>query len=128
MVDRDSYALNAALDRLEAENEFERAAAIALFNLKIRRAIQALNKGSVTARTQGRVAFFVVMFYVLMFRYALKSGATLGNLIENVSFSSPWFIDLITALPGFHRLKEEVPNSRTVVSGLLFNQATGIFT
>ncbi len=55
-MDRDSYALNAALDRLEAEGEYERAAAIALFNLKIRRAILALNKGSVTARAQGKVA------------------------------------------------------------------------
>ncbi|MEQ2225374.1 hypothetical protein ILYODFUR_016793 [Ilyodon furcidens] len=38
------------LRSLEQEREWERAAAIALFNLDIRRAIQILNKGAVTEK------------------------------------------------------------------------------
>ena len=39
-------------DRLEGEGQFERAAAIAIFNLQMRRGIQAMSRGAAT-RTAG---------------------------------------------------------------------------
>ena len=42
----DLSVLNNALDALEADGEFSRAAAIALFNLQILRAIDTLNRGA----------------------------------------------------------------------------------
>eukprot|EP00058_Branchiostoma_floridae_P009637 XP_002595125.1 hypothetical protein BRAFLDRAFT_67907 [Branchiostoma floridae] len=47
--EKEFRALEDHLERLEGEGEYERAAAIALFNLKIRRAIQTLNKGATSA-------------------------------------------------------------------------------
>ena len=48
---KDKESINEALDRLEGEGHFERAAAIALFNLHIRRAIQSFNRGAATVTT-----------------------------------------------------------------------------
>ncbi|XP_013399099.1 GATOR complex protein MIOS-like isoform X2 [Lingula anatina] len=45
--DFDSEAeLNTVIDRLESDGEYERAALVALFNLKIKRALDVLNKGA----------------------------------------------------------------------------------
>ncbi|CAH1789595.1 unnamed protein product [Owenia fusiformis] len=51
--EKDEMKLNAIIDRYESLNQFERAAAIALFNLKIRRAIQILNDGAMKSGSQG---------------------------------------------------------------------------
>ena len=44
--------LNSFLDHLEAEGSYARAAAIAVFNLKLRKAIEILNRGAATQNKQ----------------------------------------------------------------------------
>ncbi|XP_069700640.1 GATOR2 complex protein MIOS [Periplaneta americana] len=45
-------ALNSFLDRLETEGSYARAAAIAVFNMKLRKAIEILNQGAVSQNKQ----------------------------------------------------------------------------
>ena len=49
--DKDTTALMSFLDRLEADGDYPRAAAIAIFNLRLRLAIDILNHG---AQAQGK--------------------------------------------------------------------------
>lgn len=44
--DKDSASLTAFLDKLELEKAYTRAAAISVFNLKLRSAIDILNRGA----------------------------------------------------------------------------------
>lgn len=50
--EKDTSALNTFLDRLEGECEYPRAAAIAVFNLRLRTAIEILNRGAVIENKQ----------------------------------------------------------------------------
>jgi hypothetical protein len=45
-------SLNSFLDRLESEGSYARAAAIAVFNMKLRKAIDILNCGAVSQNKQ----------------------------------------------------------------------------
>ena len=45
-------SLNSFLDRLESEGSYARAAAIAVFNLKLRKAIEILNRGAASQNRQ----------------------------------------------------------------------------
>ncbi|XP_066997693.2 GATOR2 complex protein MIOS isoform X2 [Anabrus simplex] len=54
--DADSMGLTSFLERLEAEGAHARAAAIAVFNLKLRTAIEILNRGSVSQNKQASSA------------------------------------------------------------------------
>jgi hypothetical protein len=45
-------SLTAFLDRLESEGSYARAAAIAVFNMKLRKAIEILNRGAASQNSQ----------------------------------------------------------------------------
>jgi len=45
-------SLTSFLDRLESEGSYARAAAIAVFNMKLRKAIEILNRGAVSQNKQ----------------------------------------------------------------------------
>lgn len=53
------------LNSLEQEGDWERAAAVALFNLDIRRAIQILNKGA----SSGKGVYCVFLFWHFVSRF-----------------------------------------------------------
>ncbi|XP_074659239.1 uncharacterized protein LOC141911993 [Tubulanus polymorphus] len=54
------YSLRCFIERLEADKQYERAAAIALFNLKLRMAIDVLKKGSTHNKKDGSINLSIV--------------------------------------------------------------------
>ncbi|XP_072027810.1 GATOR2 complex protein MIOS-like [Amphiura filiformis] len=55
-ISQDENEFNEFIQRLEGEGDFERAAAIAVFRVKIRQAIEVLHKGAQVQKTDGNVS------------------------------------------------------------------------
>lgn len=82
----DSQSLVAFLDRLEAEGSYTRAAAIAVFNLKLRLAIDILNRGalqlkdpklSIIAMALSGMASFTQVFYEIFVNLVVYYGLSM---------------------------------------------------
>jgi hypothetical protein len=65
--DRETASLTAFLERLEAEKLHTRAAAIAVFNMKLRAAIEILNRGAEKVRIG--LLFFLFRFINLFYYF-----------------------------------------------------------